>query len=66
MDTAIERAIAAAGGVHKLAELADVSVPAVYFWKSGKRQITPESAIKLERATGVPRAEFRPDIFKAA
>lgn len=65
MKTAIDRAIEAAGSVQALAERAGVSVPAVYFWRTGEREISAESAIKLERATGIPRAKFRPDLFGA-
>lgn len=66
MNPAIDKAIEAAGGVHKLAEAAGVSVPAIYFWRAGQRQISAESSKKLEQATGIPRAEFRPDLFAAA
>ena len=36
-----------------------------YFWhlSGGHRKASPELAKKLELATGVPKSEFRPDIW---
>lgn len=33
---------------------------------NGKRRISAESAVKIEKATGVPRSRLRPDLFGEA
>ena len=62
---AINKAIAAAGGISALAREAGVSRQAIYYWQQGKRQMSVEAAIAVEHATNraVLREELRPDIF---
>lgn len=62
--TAIERAIEKAGGQTALAKLVGRSQGAVSQWVR-ERKVPAEMAVKIERATGVPRYELRPDLFDA-
>lgn len=50
------------GGVAQLAEKIGVSRQAIYQWS----RIPAERVVDVERATGIPRSELRPDIFGAA
>lgn len=54
-----ERAIAAAGGVTRLAEAVGVSRSAVSQWP----RVPANRVLAVEKATGVPRHELRPDIY---
>ena len=56
---ALSRAIAAAGGVSKLAEALGVSPQAVSQWE----EVPPLRVLTVERASGVPRHELRPDLY---
>lgn len=64
MDTlkALERAIAAGGGVNALARKLKLHQTAVSLWKIRKR-LPAERVLEVERATGVSRHELRPDIY---
>ncbi|WP_207623021.1 type II toxin-antitoxin system CcdA family antitoxin [Falsiroseomonas algicola] len=60
----ITEAIAAAGGVMRLAERLGLSHPSVLRWqRSGK--VPAERVAAVEAATGVPRQRLRPDLFPA-
>ncbi|WP_153940371.1 transcriptional regulator [Acidithiobacillus thiooxidans] len=52
-------------GNSALAQALGVTPSLISQWKTGRRNISPESAIRIERATAgaVTRAELRPDIF---
>ncbi|PZU87906.1 MAG: hypothetical protein DI527_18225 [Chelatococcus sp.] len=52
-----------AGSEKKLAERAGCSQVAINKAKHANR-VSPEMAVKLEHATGVPRDRWRPDIFR--
>ena len=56
---AIQRAIRAVGSQAKLARLCGVSQPAVSKW-----DVCPVMrALEMERLTGIPREELRPDVY---
>jgi DNA-binding transcriptional regulator YdaS (Cro superfamily) len=59
METALERAIAAAGGPVAIAKLVGVSSQAVSQWE----RIPAKHCMAIETATGIPCHEQRPDIF---
>ncbi|MBU2856168.1 helix-turn-helix domain-containing protein [Acidithiobacillus ferrooxidans] len=52
-------------GNRALAQALGVTPSLISQWKTGRRNVSPESAIRIERATNstVTRAELRPDIF---
>ncbi len=49
----------------ELADALGVTPPLISQWLSGHRRISPETALRIERATNgaVTREELRPDIF---
>jgi DNA-binding transcriptional regulator YdaS (Cro superfamily) len=58
----ITEAIAAAGGVMRLAERLGLAHPSILRWqRSGK--VPAERVAAVEAATGVPRHRLRPDLF---
>lgn len=56
-----DRAVAAVGGVTRLAEKIGVTRSAVSQWD----QVPVERVADVERVTGISRYELRPDIFGA-
>jgi len=46
-----------------LASAVGVKQPVVSRWLSGKDKIPPLRANQIEKLTGIPREEIRPDIF---
>lgn len=58
-DAGLDRAIDAAGGVAQLARKICISQPSVSNWS----KIPAQRVIAVEAATGVPRAELRPDLY---
>ena len=61
MDT-ISNAISKAGGQTGLARQLNVSPQAVQQWKS-RNKIPAERVLEVERITGIPRHELRPDLY---
>lgn len=59
MDAGIEKAAKAAGTIAALARKIGVTRSAIHQW----RQIPAGRVIEIERATGVPRNELRPDLY---
>jgi len=59
---AVEKAIEAAGGVKELAKLCGVSYEAVRKWQV-KAWLPAERVLEVERFSGVPRQELRPDLY---
>lgn len=58
-DAGLDRAIDAAGGVAQLARKIRISQPSVSNWS----KVPAQRVIAVEAATGVPRAELRPDLY---
>lgn len=58
---ALQKAIKAAGGVNALAKSINITSQAVSQW----REIPVKRCLDIEKATGIPREELRPDFFKA-
>ena len=63
--TPLERAIKQAGSQGALALAIGVSQQAISYWftKNGKT-IPAEMVVAVEKATGIPRHELRPDVFR--
>lgn len=53
------KAVEKAGGASRLAEALHVTRSAISQW----RQVPAERVLDVERATGVPRHELRPDLY---
>lgn len=63
-ETAIEKAVRIAGGQSALAAEIGGKVRQGYVWKWLKAgRVPPPYVLAVERATGVPRHELRPDIY---
>ena len=58
----IERAAAAAGSKSALARLLGLKVQSIQQWT----RIPAERLIDVERVTGIPREELRPDLYRSA
>lgn len=56
---ALQRAITKAGGLAGLAEPLGISIQAVSQWD----EVPPLRVIAVEKLTGVPRYELRPDLY---
>lgn len=50
------------GGMAQLAAKLGIARQAIYQWK----RIPADRVVEVERATGIPRSELRPDLFGAA
>jgi DNA-binding transcriptional regulator YdaS (Cro superfamily) len=59
-DKGLQRAIEAAGSARKLAKLLGIRQQSVWKWK----QIPAHHILTIEAATGVPREELRPDLYR--
>lgn len=63
----LERACDAVGGQKSLADRIGTSQSQVWYWlKKSKRGAAAEYVLKIEQASGIPRHELRPDLYKAA
>jgi DNA-binding transcriptional regulator YdaS (Cro superfamily) len=56
----IDAAIDKAGGMRPLARAIGISFQAIQFWR---KRIPAERVLDVERATGIPREELRPDLY---
>lgn len=61
-ETGLAKARAKAGGSVGIGRAIGISSQAVSQWK----RVPAERVIEVERATGVPREELRPDLYPAA
>lgn len=61
-DAALQRAISEAGGHSALGRRLDVSREVVAQWVR-RRRVPAERVLSIERETGVPRHELRPDLY---
>lgn len=62
--TPLDRAIAAAGSLTKLASALGVHKSSIVAWRHNR--IPAERVARIEAVTGVPRHELRPDLFAQA
>lgn len=60
------RAIAAAGGRGRVAQMFEVSEEAVRQWTLVGRRVPAEYVLQLEAASGVSRYDIRPDVYGKA
>lgn len=58
----IDRAAAAVGNKSELARRLGVKVQSIQQWT----RIPAERVLDVERVTGIPREELRPDLYRAA
>lgn len=48
---------------HEMAVALGVTQAAVCQWLSGEKKASPKIAVQMEKLTGIPREQIRPDIF---
>lgn len=63
--TPLDRAIEAAGSMNKLAAAIGTSRQNVSIMRKRNGKPSAQYVLRIERATGVPRYELRPDIYPA-
>jgi len=67
MSKALKRACAVAGGQKALADRIGTTQSQVWYWlMRSKKGVPAEFAKSIEKATGVSRAELRPDLWSKA
>jgi DNA-binding transcriptional regulator YdaS (Cro superfamily) len=59
-DEGLRRALQAAGGINGLARLLGMTAPSVLVW----RRVPSHRILQVERVTGIPREELRPDLYR--
>lgn len=62
----MDEIIKAAGGVVKLADIAEVDHSTVIFWRRKSGRVPVARAILIANRLGIPRSEIRPDIWEPA
>jgi DNA-binding transcriptional regulator YdaS (Cro superfamily) len=60
---ALQRAVQIAGGQSGLARAIETSQQRVWKWVNVSHSAPAEMVLAIERATGVPRWQLRPDIY---
>jgi DNA-binding transcriptional regulator YdaS (Cro superfamily) len=60
MKKGLAKAIKAAGGLRALARQLGISHPAIMHWT----EVPAHHLIAIEQATGIPREELRPDLYR--
>jgi len=64
---ALQRACKVAGGQKHLADRIGTTQSQVWYWLTrSKKGVPAEFVLPIERETGVPRAELRPDLWAEA
>lgn len=61
----LDEIIAAAGGVVKLAEIANVKHPTISAGWRRRGQVSIDAAWRIHEALGIPLHKLRPDIFRS-
>lgn len=63
---ALKRACVVAGGQKPLADRIGTTQSQVWYWlERSKKGVPAEFVLPIERETGVPRSELRPDLWPA-
>ncbi len=62
-ESALERAIRAAGSQTKFAKIVGRSQPTVSLWVKGRMKLPAEAVLPVEAALGISRHELRPDLY---
>jgi DNA-binding transcriptional regulator YdaS (Cro superfamily) len=62
--TPYRKAIEAAGSISALARALGITRQAVMQWEKPDRQIPAEHVPQIERHTGIPRWQLRPDLWE--
>ncbi len=66
VNDALKRACTAAGGQKRLADRIGTTQSQVWYWlERSKKGVSGEYVLSIERETGVPRSELRPDLYPA-
>lgn len=60
MDRALKQAIEEMGGYRSLARALGISHQAIVGWK----RVPSERILQVEKVTGIPREELRPDLYR--
>ena len=61
--SALRKAVKVAGGQTALARAVDAKQVNIWSWLNRSKRTPPEYVIPVEKATGIPRHELRPDIY---
>jgi len=61
---ALRRAVDLVGSQAAVARLLGVSQPSVWKWLAKKKPLPAEHVLAIEAATGVPKEQLRPDIYR--
>lgn len=60
----LDKALSAAGSQQALASAIGVRQSTLWYWlRKSRRGVPAEFVIEIERVTGVPRHELRPDLY---
>lgn len=64
VNKAIKSAIGIVGSQQKLALACEVKQPSVWAWLHGKKNVSAENAMRIEKATNgaIPAYQIRPDL----
>jgi len=63
IETPLERAVQRAGGQTALAKALNKKQAHIWGWINRDKKVPAEQVIPIEKITGVPRYELRPDIY---
>lgn len=65
VNASLQKALGKIGGATALANSLGIHRQAVHQWSRPGRQIPAHHIVEIERLTGVPREELRPDLYVA-
>ncbi|NQU60399.1 MAG: helix-turn-helix domain-containing protein [Rhodospirillales bacterium] len=63
---ALQKAVDTAGGQSALARACNLKQQDIWRWLNKVGKVPGEHVLAIEKATGVPRFELRPDLYPAA